>query len=727
MSKMKDTKKYIRSIRKILLILMILFPLLGLTSCGTQHTHSYDFSKSNSTKHWKECSCGEKAEEEEHNFGDWKTTIEATEESTGTQERKCSTCDYVEDKTIAKLTHTHEYGQWEVSLEPTKDKIGTLSRVCSKNSTHIENHQLPALNKINYTFSIANATCLKAGKETYTYSIDKQEFTFTVSLNALGHTYSNEWDSDEENHWHNAICEHTTEKNDFEEHNYEDYICKTCKYEYYSKGLEFDLNSDGISYSVSSIGTATDLEIVIPRSYNNLPVTSIKEKAFENCTKITNIIIGSNIEAIGRNAFYNCSNLSVINLPDSVIRIEELAFAECSSLHSIKIPATIETIDSTAFQNCEVITNAVIPEMVISLISKSNLESVEIISGENIKDYAFKDCSKLTNVIIFKDIISMGYGCFSGCSSLESLTIPFAGSDRDGKISGEFKYIFGQAQYENSYEVDCYIPETSSHIKYYLPNNLQKVTLTNTNALYEHAFSSCSKITEIILPNNLRYIYKSAFYGCSGLKGIDIPESVTYIDEYVFSYCQNIEYLSLTGHPTIKPLAASSSYWRIKKAIVAGEFLGNFGSLGSVEEIIITDGVRIPNYMFQNNQRLKSVILPDSLETIGHNAFSGCTNLESIIIPDNVLAISQSCFSGCTYFESVVLSENIKYIYDNAFSSCGRLKNVFYKGTKDEWEKIKVYDGNSCLTLSRIYYYSETQQTSPGYYWHYVNGIPTKW
>ncbi|MDE7385402.1 MAG: leucine-rich repeat domain-containing protein, partial [Anaeroplasmataceae bacterium] len=609
-------------------ILMILFPLLGLTSCETQHTHSYDFSKSNSTKHWKECSCGEWIDEEEHNFGDWKTTIDATEESTGTQERKCNTCDYVEDKTIAKLTHTHEYGQWEVSLEPTKDKIGTLSRVCSKNSTHIENHQLPALNKINYTFSIANATCLKAGKETYTYSIDKQEFTFTVSLNALGHKYSDEWDSDEENHWHNAICEHSSEKGNIEEHIYEDYVCKTCKYEYYSIGLEFDLNSDGISYSVSGIGIATDLEIVIPRMYHNLPVTEIKAEAFANCTNMTNVIIGKNVKTIGRNAFLNCNSLTDVTIPNNVDIIGYGAFNGCSKIESIKLPfvggnrnaktvseATIfgyifgseSFLDSTLVEQRYDYSN----KKTISYCLPNSLKSVEIFEG-SILDGAFWSCNNLKRIILYDQVTLIGHHIFYGCSKMEELRIP------SGFNSDDFEIL---SDYRTQSKAYASLWKLSAPL----------AAMEDIGHLVEEAeITGGERITTSIFCPYVAHGEWSNFF----LRKVTIPKSIISISRRAFEKCPNLKEVYYEG--TIEDWCDI-------------DFQGGSHS----NPMMWADHFYIRN---SNNEweEVTSIEIPDGRDRTGYATFYGFNNVESLIIPESIRWISTDSFKNC---------DRLRYIY----------------------------------------------------------------
>jgi hypothetical protein len=98
-----------------------------------------------------------------------------------------------------------------------------------------------------------------------------------------------------------------------------------------SVGLEYTLSEDGIYYSVTGAGACKDIDILIPKKYNGLPVTSIGEYAFSGCSSLTSIEIPDSVTSIGEGAFYYCA-LTSITIPDSVMSIGDYAFEGCSSL-----------------------------------------------------------------------------------------------------------------------------------------------------------------------------------------------------------------------------------------------------------------------------------------------------------------------------------------------------------------------------------------------------------
>ena len=92
-------------------------------------------------------------------------------------------------------------------------------------------------------------------------------------------------------------------------------------------GLEYELSDDGTAYTVVGVGSTGYTNIAIPAAYNGLPVTSIGEDAFYNCSSLTSVTIPNSVTSIGRGAFSYCNSLTSITIPDSVTSIGRDAFA----------------------------------------------------------------------------------------------------------------------------------------------------------------------------------------------------------------------------------------------------------------------------------------------------------------------------------------------------------------------------------------------------------------
>ena len=155
---------------------------------------------------------------------------------------------------------------------------------------------------------------------------------------------------------------------------------------------------------------------------------------------------------------------------------------------------------------------------------------------------------------------------------------------------------------------------------------------------------------------------------------------------------------------------------------------GAFYGCTILSSITIPDSVTsIGDRTFYRCTNLKSITIPNSVTSIGDKVFEGCINLTSITIPDSVTSIGESAFHWCTGLTSITIPDSVTSIGSRAFGYCTNLTSVYYTGTAEEWSQIDIDFYNDKLTDATIYYYSETQPTAEGNYWHYVNGVATPW
>ena len=345
-----------------------------------------------------------------------------------------------------------------------------------------------------------------------------------------------------------------------------------CKDNSVPSDLQFTISDDGTYAEVTYCnGQAT--EVVIPDTYEGLPVTSIGERAFYSCSFLTSVTIPESVTSIGNNAFEACNSLTSITIPESVTSIGQYAFYG-SDLMSVTIPEDIEIISEGTFLGCDRLTSVTIPDSVTSIGNKAfescySLTSVHIPDGvTSIGDEAFRSCESLKSIIIPDGVTSIGKNTFYDCKILTSVTIPdnvtsigknaFRSCEILTSVTiGNGVTNIGDTAFYGCYKLVEVINYSSlnieagsdayGYIAYYakeIHNGVSKVVYKDDFIFYtyngvNYLLGYLGNAAEIILPesyNGQSYeIYKYAFYDrCYGLRSVTIPVSVTGIGEKAF-------------------------------------------------------------------------------------------------------------------------------------------------------------------------------------------------
>ena len=279
------------------------------------------------------------------------------------------------------------------------------------------------------------------------------------------------------------------------------------------------------------------------------------------------------VKSIGYGAFRYCSSLTSVTIPNSVTSIGDYAFHGCSSLTSVTIPNSVTSIGNYAFDGTGIYTNAANWKNGALYINNCLIKVEEDFMGDYtikagtrlIADGAFHGCSSLTSIIIPNSVKSIGgsafYGCssltsitipnsvtsignhaFHGCSSLTSVTIPNSMTNIGGWAFDGTGIYTNAANWKNGalYINNCLIKVEEDFMGDY-------TIKAGTRLIADGAFSYCSSLTSITIPNSVTSIGWYAFYGCSSLTSITIPNSVTSIGDYAFHGCSSLTSVKYTG------------------------------------------------------------------------------------------------------------------------------------------------------------------------------------
>ncbi|MDE7438894.1 MAG: leucine-rich repeat domain-containing protein [Clostridia bacterium] len=151
-----------------------------------------------------------------------------------------------------------------------------------------------------------------------------------------------------------------------------------------------------------------------------------------------------------------------------------------------------------------------------------------------------------------------------------------------------------------------------------------------------------------------------------------------------------------------------------------------FRSNTQIRSVTVPNGVRyIGIEAFAYCTTIREVHLADSVEEIGVSAFRGCTYLYvDFKCPKNLTKVTDKLFSGNTALKQVIICGNVTEVSLTAFTDCTALTDIYFEGTQERWDQVKRSWNNVNPTIN---FYSETEPTESGNFWHYVDGVATKW
>ncbi len=500
-----------------------------------------------------------------------------------------------------------------------------------------------------------------------------------------------------------------------------------------------------LSASLASIGTAAFqtcvklTEITLPESLRSAGMYT-----FLNCSALKTVTLPASLEMMGEYAFEGCQALQTVIVPKDSYAERYCAKKGLSYIYTGSVPEAVPTdapggtcgkaliwrlendgtliisgsgemddydpvdTEPDAYGNMEFLcttapwygrsfSRVVVENGVTRIGSYAFYKCEELLSVE-LPDTLESIGSDALGVTLLKDIIApdsvttLGEELFFGCTSLEHAQLPAGLKIIPGRLFCSCEALRGIE----------------------LPESLQRIETS--------AFLYCSKLTEITLPSSLFYISGRAFENCTALNRY-IVEQGSYAEEYCagkefpYFYPDGTIPDRKAGKPAASGTCGKNLTWTLENGIltISGsgdmdyyeEFLEGDWITGTtapwsekeVTAVIVEEGVTsIGEYAFALQPKLTKVDLPDTLVSIGKEAFWDCA-ITGIDLPDSVRAIEDSAFSSCGYLQRVKLPAGIGGIGFGVFQNCYLLKEITLPDTV---KTIGDYAFARCTGMERI-------------------------
>ncbi|MGN0466419.1 MAG: InlB B-repeat-containing protein [Lachnospiraceae bacterium] len=407
---------------------------------------------------------------------------------------------------------------------------------------------------------------------------------------------------------------------------------------------------------------------------------------------IIEVYLNGETTYIGDRAFYNCSSLSEIVIPEGVLGIGKSAFENCDSLRKITIlnpecDIHPDYYDEKLDKECQTISTT-------AMICGYDDSTAQVYA----KEYGRVFESLGEAPVIEKKVAEGTCG--------ESLTWYLTDT---GKL-----YINGTGSMENynynsnknapweQYQLDIekvYLNTGVTYIgnqAFYGCSNLEEVNISESvKNIGSFAFGECDNLTEVIIPDGMEKIGDEAFAYCERLSEVAIPDSVTSIGKGAFEMCKNLSNITISNAMTS---------------------IENFTFRGcaNLSTVFIPDSVTsIGAGVFEECESLSEIVIPETLTNIGDGAFYGCASLNEIIIPDGVTSINDGTYWGCTSLSEVIIPKTVTSIGYEAFGGCSNLSKITILNpncviTPDEYGEDFGEEYQTISSTATIYGYSNS-------------------
>lgn len=296
--------------------------------------------------------------------------------------------------------------------------------------------------------------------------------------------------------------------------------------------------------------------------------------------------------------------------------------------------------------------------------------------------------SNLTAVVLPNSLQAIEAGALSGCTALESLSLPFIGVNRDVANTEDavLGALFGKVSDGGVTQHYMRTDTTLTGYAYGIPASLSKVTVTDAKQIPFGAFYNCTNISEIILNEGIISIDEYAFYNCGNVMGLTIPKSTVTISENALRNCNSLVNITL-------PFAGAS---RDVNGTYDGAFGFIFGRTSKADtnyyvQYAVLNGMSISGYGYAVPDTLTSVFITDATQ------------------------IPFGSFNGLTQIKFIGMNSDIGRVEAYAFDGCSNLSDVYYGGSPSQWKQISIGEKNEPLLGAVIHFGQNDNVPDAGY------------
>ena len=400
-------------------------------------------------------------------------------------------------------------------------------------------------------------------------------------------------------------------------------------------------------------------------------ITWVGQFAFSNLKKLKSLVIADSVQTLNRGSFENCSALYEVRLP------VDLNFSGWTGTHSsgsyyssFTGTNNVERIHYTYGRTGQMRErNTTYSHSYSSAQDYYYPRSLEYISKDSLRTVYFDD-----------GITSVAPYAFYETTALEDIYIP-------ASVTSIGAYTF----YNSSID-EIYLPVMLTNLgnyAFYSCENLTAIDLPKTlTQISAYCFSYCSGLTEIEIPNGVTVAYRDSFSYCTGLKSVTMPADMKF-SSWTGTYSSGSYYSAFTGTTNVEEIHYTygqtgqmrergptySHSYSTAEDYYYGRTLENISGQ-NLKKVTLDDGItNIAPYGFYATN-LEEIEIPDTVETIGYKAFSGCTKLYGIEIPAKVTSIGGYAFNGCSSLKSITLPLGLTQISEYCFSGCSGLMSI---------------------------------------------------